>query len=424
MLPGYPHMSPAQRAAELAAVRARYEELRARGLNLDMTRGKPCAQQLDLANEMLTGVGPAQVAAVAGDPRNYGGLDGLPEAKPLFAEYMGVSPEEVLLGGNSSLALMHDSLVRAWLFGVPGGEAPWGKLDRVRFLCPSPGYDRHFAICEMLGIEMITVGIGRDGPDMDEVEGLAAADPTIKGIWCVPRYSNPTGITYSPETVERLAAMPAAADFRIYWDDAYAVHHLTDTPQPLADILAACKAAGNPERPLLFGSTSKISFAGAGVAVMACSKVNLADQLRRMAVQTIGPDKVNQLRHLRFFRDMAGIEAHMRRHAAIIRPKFAAVSQAFESQLAASGVADLSQPRGGYFFSLDVLPGTATRIVELAAAAGVKLTPAGSTFPYGRDAQDRNLRLAPTLPAQNEIEQAMAVICASVRFAALEKLGR
>lgn len=418
----YLDMSAAQRAAEVQVVRARYDELCARRLSLDMTRGKPCPQQLDLANDMLTCVGAAEVAAIAADPRNYGGLDGLPEAKPLFADYVGAAPNEVLIGGNSSLALMYDSLVRAWLFGVPGASAPWGKIERVRFLCPSPGYDRHFAICEALGIEMVSVELGADGPDMDEVERHVAGDPSIKGIWCVPRYSNPTGITYSAETVERLAAMPAAPDFRIYWDNAYAVHHLHDRPQPLANILQACRAAGHADRPLIFGSTSKISFAGAGVAVMACSAANLADQLRHMAVQTIGPDKINQLRHLRFFRDMAGIEAHMLRHAEIVRPKFAAVSQANETQLANAQVAVLSQPRGGYFFSLDLLPGTAARTVELAATAGVKLTPAGSTFPYGRDPQDKNLRLAPTLPALAEIEQAMEVICTSVRLACLENL--
>jgi aspartate/methionine/tyrosine aminotransferase len=416
-------MTPAQRAAETTVVREQYDALCARTLALDMTRGKPCREQLDLANELLTCVGAAEVAAAASDVRNYGGLDGLPEAKRLFAEYLDAAPNEVVVGGNSSLTLMYDSLVRAWLFGEPGGPVPWGKLDRVRFLCPSPGYDRHFAICAALGIDMVPVAMGADGPDMDEVERRAADDPSIKGIWCVPRYSNPTGITYSADTVERLAAMSAAPDFRIYWDNAYAVHHLTDRPQPLLGILAACREAGNPDRPLLFGSTSKISFAGAGVAAMACSATNVANQLRAMSVQTIGPDKINQLRHVRYFRDMAGIEAHMKRHAAIIAPKFAAVAQGFDSQLAPAGVANLSRPQGGYFFSLDSIDGTAERIVDLAAAAGVVLTPAGSTFPYGRDPRDRNLRLAPSLPGLPEIEQAMTVICTSVRLACLEKLA-
>jgi DNA-binding transcriptional MocR family regulator len=269
---------------------------------------------------------------------------------------------------------------------------------------------------------MIPVGMRHDGPDMDEVERLAASDASIKGIWCVPRYSNPTGITYSDETVDRLAGMAAAADFRIYWDNAYVVHHLTDNPKPLKNVLKACAGAGNPDRPLVFGSTSKVTFAGAGVAMMAASKANRTDQLAHMAIQTIGPDKVNQLRHVRFLRDMAGVEAHMKRHADIIRPKFGAVAKAFETGLAASGVAELSKPSGGYFFSLDGLEGTAARTVALAAGAGVKLTPAGATYPYGRDPGDRNLRLAPTLPDLPEIEQAMEVICASVRLACLEKL--
>ena len=419
----YTEMTAAQLAAESDELRRQHAVMSSRGVTLDMTRGKPCREQLDLANDLLTCVGPAEVAAAQSDIRNYGGLDGLPEAKRFFAEYLDVAPDEVVVGGNSSLAMMYDSLVRAWLFGEPGGPVAWGKLDRVRFVCPSPGYDRHFAICEALGIEMIPVAMNSDGPDMDEVERRVAADPSIKGIWCVPRYSNPTGITYSASTVERLAAMPAAPDFRIYWDNAYAVHHLTDRPRTLMGILAACRTAGNPDRPLLFGSTSKISFAGAGVAVMAGSAANVANQLRAMAVQTIGPDKINQLRHVRYFRDMAGIEAHMKRHAAIIAPKFAAVRDAFDSQLAPAGVASLSNPEGGYFFSLDSLDGTAARIVELAKAAGVVLTPAGSTFPFKRDPRDCNLRLAPTLPGLPEIEQAMTVICTSVRLACLEKLA-
>ncbi len=423
MTTSYLQMSSADLAAELEKTRALYDNLRARGLALDMTRGKPCAEQLDLSNGLLTCVGPDEVAAAKSDVRNYGGLDGIPEAKALFAEFLEVGPDEVLVGGNSSLTLMYDSIARAWIFGVPGSAAPWGKLETVRFLCPSPGYDRHFAICERLGIEMIAVEMRSDGPDMDEVERLVSQDPSIKGIWCVPRYSNPTGITYSGDVVRRLAAMPAAPDFRVYWDNAYAVHHLTDKPQPLANLLSACKNAGNPERALIFGSTSKVTFAGAGVAAMAASKANLADQLAAMATQTIGPDKINQLRHVRFFSDMAGIEAHMKKHADIIRPKFGAVTKAFETQLAASGVATLSQPRGGYFFSLDGLEGTAKRIVTLAADAGVKLTPAGATYPNGHDPSDRNLRLAPTLPGQAEIDTAMEVICTSVRLASLETLG-
>ncbi len=423
MTDSYQAMSSAERAAELDRIRAEHERFRSLGLALDMTRGKPCPAQLDLSNGLLTCVGPDEVAAAGGDVRNYGGLDGIPDAKKLFADFLGVQPEEVMVGGNSSQTVMHDSILRAWLFGVPGGDGPWGRSERVRFLCPSPGYDRHFAICEHLGIEMTAVAMDGDGPRMDEVESLVSSDASIKGMWCVPRYSNPTGITYSDEVVDRLANMAAAADFRIYWDNAYAVHHLTDNPQPLKNLLDACKTAGNPERALMFGSTSKVTFAGAGVAAMAASRVNIADQLSHLGIQSIGPDKVNQLRHVRFFGDLAGIEAHMKRHAEIIRPKFGAVSGAFERQLAATGVATLSQPNGGYFFSLDCLDGTAARTVELAAEAGVKLTPAGATYPNGDDPNDRNLRLAPTLPDQAEIEQAMDVICTSVKLACLEKLA-
>ena len=421
MTPEYLKASSSERGSEREVVRSRYDSLVARNLDLDMTRGKPCPAQLDLATDLLTCVGPAEVAAASVDVRNYGGLDGISEAKELFAQYMGVQIDEVLVGGNSSLNMMYDTIVEAWIHGL-GGEPPWSKLDRVRFLCPSPGYDRHFTVCESLGVEMIPIEMNDEGPDMDCVEELAG-DPTIKGIWCVPRYSNPTGITYSASTVERLASMAAESDFRIYWDNAYAVHHLTDTPQPLVNILDACKKAGNPNRPYLFGSTSKISFPGAGVAIMAASAENIAERKRPMLAQTIGPDKINQLRHARFFGDMDGIRAHMKRHAEIIRPKFDAVTRIFNADVAPTGVAKLSNPQGGYFFSLDTIDGTAARVVELAAEAGVKLTPAGSTYPYKRDPKDRNLRLAPTLPDLEEIETAMEVICTSVRLAALEKLG-
>ncbi len=402
----------------------RRSELARLALVLDMTRGKPCRAQLDLGNEILTCVGAAEVAEATLDPRNYGVVDGIPEAKALFGQYLGVGVDQVIVGGNSSLTLMHDAIVRALLFGVPGGERPWSRAERVRFLCPSPGYDRHFTVCEHLGIEMIAVAMTEHGPDMDEVEHRVASDDSIVGIWCVPRYSNPTGITYSDETTSRLAAMPTRApDFRIFWDNAYAVHHLTDDPKPLLNILDAAKEAGHHNRPLLFASTSKISFAGAGVAAMAASKENIADQKRHLVAQSIGPDKVNQLRHVTFFRDMAGIATHMRRHAAIIRPKFEAVVAAFDAQLANAGVATLSRPQGGYFFSLDALDGTAGRIVELAVEAGVKLTPAGSTYPYGNDPNDRNIRLAPTLLEPEEIGRAMDVICNSVKLACLEKLA-
>ncbi len=423
MTTDYPSAAPDERATELARVRAVHAEQVRRGLSLDMTRGKPCPEQLDLANGLLTCISVADVREAMGDIRNYGGIDGIPEAKALFGDYMGVGSEEVIVGGNSSLALMHDSIVNAWLRPVPGAPAAWGKLPNIAFLCPSPGYDRHFAICESLGIEMIPVAIGADGPDMDEVEALVAERSDIKGIWCVPRYSNPTGIVYSDDTVTRLATMKTAApDFRVFWDNAYAVHHLTEQVRPLRNLLRACEQAGTADRALMFGSTSKISFAGAGVSVMASSPANLSYQKKAMSVQTIGPDKVNQLRHVRFFGDLDGIHTHMRRHAEIILPKFAAVSSAFESLLDAARVATLSRPEGGYFFSLDSVPGTAQRIVDLAAEAGVKLTPAGATFPYGKDPNDQNIRLAPTLPGKAEIAEAMEVICNSVRYACLETL--
>ncbi len=417
----YREASATARARECDDVRRRYDALLELALDLDMTRGKPCPAQLDLATDLLTCVGAAEVAAASVDVRNYGGLDGIIEAKELFAEYMEVELDEVLIGGNSSLNMMYDTIAEAWIHGL-GGAPPWSTLERVRFLCPSPGYDRHFTVCESLGIEMIPIEMRDDGPDMNEVEKLAG-DPTIKGMWCVPRYSNPTGITYSADTVERLANMPAESDFRIYWDNAYAVHHLTDDPAPLVNILHACKKSGNPNRPYLFGSTSKITFPGAGVAIMAASAENIGERKRPLLAQTIGPDKINQLRHARFFGDMDGIRAHMKRHAAIIRPKFDAVLASFDAELASTGVADISRPQGGYFFSLDSLEGTATRVVELSAKAGVKLTPAGSTYPYKRDPNDRNLRLAPTLPDLEEIKQAMEVICTAVRLACLEKLA-
>jgi DNA-binding transcriptional MocR family regulator len=399
---------------------ARYRGFQARRLSLDMTRGKPCADQLALSAEMLACLAPGDFRAADGtDCRNYGGLDGIPEAKALFAEYMGVRPDEILIGGNSSLNLMHDAMTWAWVHGAAPGGVPWSKLPRARFLCPSPGYDRHFAICEHLGIEMVPVALGPAGPDMEAVARLAAEDETVKGIWCVPKYSNPTGIVYAPEVVERLAAMPAkAADFRIFWDNAYAVHHLGGGPAPLADILAACRRAGNPERPLLFGSTSKISLAGGGLAFMAGSAATLAWARSHLGYQTIGPDKLNQLRHVRFFKDMAGIARQMERHAAILKPKFDAVLEVFDRELGGTSIARWTRPAGGYFISLDVPPGCARKVVQMAADAGVKLTPAGSTYPYRRDPADANIRIAPSFPAVAEIRAAMEVVAVCVRLAA------
>lgn len=412
-------------AAVVAEAEGTYNGLRGRNLALDMTRGKPAPEQLDLADAMLTIVGPGETDGDDGtDYRNYGILAGIPEARALFAEYLGVSPGEVVIGGNSSLTMMYDTMAGGVLFGMPGGEGPWKDQMPVKFICPVPGYDRHFAICERLGIEMITVGMTPEGPDMEAVEALVADDASIKGIWCVPKYSNPSGETYSDATVERLATMKVAApDFRIFWDNAYNVHHLGDGPAELKDMLAACKAAGNAERVLMFGSTSKITHAGAGVAMMAACESNVADALKKMFYSSIGPDKINQLRHVRFFKDMAGILKHMEAQAALVAPKFQAVEAALQKNLAGKGIATWTTPKGGYFVCVDVVDGCASEIIKMADAAGVKLTPAGATHPYGNDPDDRTIRLAPTMPSVAEIETAMEVFCACVELVCARKLA-
>jgi DNA-binding transcriptional MocR family regulator len=401
------------------SIERRYQEFKAKGLKLDMTRGKPSSEQLDLGSELLTNLGPSDYKATDGtDTRNYGGLDGLAEMKAIFAEMMDTTPSEVVVSGNSSLQIMHDTIVRALLHGVPDGTGPWNRLSKVKFLCPTPGYDRHFAICEHHGIEMVSVDMTDEGPDMDQVERLVAADASIKGMWIVPKYSNPTGATCSEAVATRLARMKTAAtDFRLMWDNAYAVHDLYDDDDELVDILGAAATAGHPNRPLVFVSTSKISFAGAGIAAMAGSPANIADVKRHAGIQTIGPDKVNQLRHARFFGSFAGIKAHMKKHAALLRPKFEAVTRIFESELGDKGIAAWTKPRGGYFVSLDTLDGCASEVVRLADEAGVKLTAAGATFPYGRDPRDRNIRIAPSLPPLAQVEQAMRVVTACVELA-------
>lgn len=423
-------------AGELASMdRGSLEELKknlveklnaykAKKLSLDMTRGKPCPAQLDLSNGMLEMVNGSNFKAEDGtDTRNYGGLDGLPECKKLFAQYLEVAEDEIIIGGASSLNMMYDTIAKALLLGVPGSKQPWCKEEKIKFLCPAPGYDRHFSVCEHFGIEMITVPMTDTGPDMDMVEKLAGSDAMIKGIWCVPKYGNPTGLTYSDETVDRFAKMKtAAADFRIFWDNAYSAHHLNDTPDKLKDILKACKDAGNADRVYLFGSTSKISFAGAGIAMMGSSKTNIEAMLKALSMQTIGPDKINQLRHVRFFKDMAGIEVHMKKHAEIIKPKFDAVLEILEEELGGSGVATWTNPNGGYFISLDVTEGCAKEVVKMAAEAGVKLTGAGATFPYKKDPKDSNIRIAPTLPGLEEIRQAMEIVCICAKLVSAEKL--
>jgi len=407
-------------SGQLAALRARYVAFKERGLALDMTRGKPCREQLDLALGMLDCLGRDYRAADGTDCRNYGILEGLPEARRLFAELLEVEPAEVIVGGNSSLALMHDAVVLGLLKGMPDSP-PWRGRHPVKFLCTTPGYDRHFAICERFDIEMIPVPMLADGPDMDWVERLTHADPLVKGMWIVPRYSNPGGVVCSAQVVERLARMQTAApDFRIFWDNAYAVHHLVDSPPALANLLTACKAAGHSDRPLIFTSTSKISFAGAGVGVVAASPTNVRHLLGGLGIQTIGHDKLNQLRHVRFFKDAAGVAAHMRRHAAILRPKFDAVQTVLERELGGGG-STWSRPQGGYFVSLDTPDGCAARVVQLADAAGTKLTKAGATFPSGKDPHDRNIRLAPSLPGLDEITQAMELVAICVQIAAFER---
>lgn len=420
----YAELSKAELEALKEKLLTRYESFQARELTLDMTRGKPSPEQLDLAMEMLTGDISRQYRSHTGvDCRNYGGLDGINEAKRLFAEYLEVADNEIIVGDSASLKMMHDTIMGAMIYGMVDSDQPWGKLDTVKFICPSPGYDRHFAVCQYLGIEMITVAMGADGPDMDTVEQLVAEDASIKGIWCVPKYSNPTGISYSDEVVERLASMPAKAkDFKIFCDNAYAVHHLSDIHDPLKNMLTACKTAGNPDRVFLFGSTSKISFAGSGVAMMAASRKNIEFILSKMQFQTIGPNKLNQLRHVLFFKDMAGIEAHMKKHAAILKPKFDAVLAVLERELEGSGTASWSRPNGGYFISIDTLPGCARTVIAKAAEAGVKLTPAGATFPYGRDPEDRNIRIAPSFPSAADVQTAMELVAICIQLVSIDKL--
>lgn len=408
---------------QLAKLQARYSAKQALALSLDMTRGKPSPEQLDLSLDMLDKVSAKDFHTESGvDCRNYGGLDGLPDAKKLFAEILDVSAEEVLIGDNASLSLMHDVVINALLHGVPGSDQSWQQAQ-AKFICPAPGYDRHFNICQHTGIEMITVDNSADGPDMDAVEKLVAEDASIKGIWIVPRYSNPTGVSCSDDVIDRLARMKTAApDFRIMWDNAYAVHHLTDAPLPLKNVLQACKDAGHPDRVFLFGSTSKVTFAGAGLAAMAGSESNIDWMRKHRFMQTIGPDKLNQLRHIRFFPNgLADVLDHMKKHAAILRPKFDAVLEILQRELGGKGMATWTNPDGGYFISLDVMPACAKRVVQLAAEAGVKLTPAGASFPYRTDPHDRNIRIAPSLPSLVDLKEATEVLAICVQLAVAEK---
>ncbi|MBE6885385.1 MAG: aminotransferase class I/II-fold pyridoxal phosphate-dependent enzyme [Ruminococcaceae bacterium] len=404
----------------LAELMEEYREIASKGLKLDMSRGKPGVDQLELSSGLFSGdeCHEKLIAASGVDCRNYGGLDGLPEAKKLFADMLEVAPENIIIGGNSSLNIMYDTVVRAMLLGVYGGH-PWIHCEDVAFLCPAPGYDRHFAICEQLGIKMISVPMTPTGPDMDKVEALVSSNPSIKGIWCVPKYSNPDGITYSDETVRRFAALrPAAKDFRIFWDDAYCVHDLDEEGDTLLNLLHEAEKLGNEDMVYIFASTSKITFPGAGVALMAASKNNVELIKKQITVQTIGPDKLNQLRHVRFFGSPEGIRAHMEKHAAILRPKFNTVLNMLEKEL--TGLAEWNRPRGGYFISVFLKGCSARRVVRLCREAGVVLTPAGATYPYGIDPDDSNIRLAPSFPCVEELQKAMEIFCLAVKIASCE----
>jgi DNA-binding transcriptional MocR family regulator len=398
----------------------RYEEFKNRKLKYDMSRGKPCKEQLDLSMGMLNIKNYKSCDGT--DCRNYGGLDGISEAKQLFAELLEASTDQVIIGGNSALNMIYDTIARAMSFGVIGSEVPWGKLPKVKFLCPSPGYDRHFAICELFGIEMIVVDMKSDGPDIEAVEKLVYEDEEIKGIMCVPKYSNPDGITYSDDIVDRLASMKTKAkDFRIFWDNAYAVHHLYGNGDRLKNILKACKDSGNEDRVFIYTSTSKISFPGAGVAAMAASKANVGMIKKQLSVQSIGPDKMNQLRHVEFFKSIENIEEHMKKHAEIIGPKFLAVLEILDAELGGKEIAWWNSPNGGYFISLNTLDGCAKEVIRMTAEAGVVMTPAGATFPYGMDPRDRNIRIAPSLPDLDELKTAMEIFCICIQIASINK---
>ena len=410
-------------SGEYEALCKEYEDLRALGLKLNMARGKPGSEQISLSNDMLKVITPDSdfSSQDCPDVRNYGNLCGFAEIKKLFADILEVSPENIFVGGNSSLNMMFDTI--ACFMERGSGDKPWNQQGKIRFLCPAPGYDRHFGVTEYFGIEMITVPMTENGPDMDVVEKLVSSDPTIKGIWCVPKYSNPQGITCSDETVRRFAALePAAKDFRIMWDNAYVIHDINGTPDKLLNIFTELEKNGKEDMAIEFCSTSKITFPGSGVAALAASKNNLDILKQRYTFQTIGFDKLNMLRHVTYFRDLSGVLAHMQKHRAVLEPRFEMVEKALSAQL--TGVAEWTKPNGGYFVSVDVMPGCAKRVVQLCKEAGVILTGAGATFPYGRDPEDSNIRLAPTYPPLDELEKALEVFCVCVRLASAEKAGK
>lgn len=407
------------------SLKKEYQEHKDKGLKLDISRGKPAKDQLDLSMPMMDVLTAEDelVCEDGTDVRNYGLLDGIPEAKKLMGDVMGADPSQVIVSGNSSLNIMYDCVARSVLFGVMG-STPWSKLDKVKFLCPVPGYDRHFAVTEQFGFELVSIPMKEDGPDMDLVENYVNNDPAVKGIWCVPVYSNPGGAVYSEETVRRFAALkPAAEDFRIYWDNAYAIHHLEENSQTaVLNILDACGEAGNPNIVYQFCSTSKVTFAGAGIAAMSASPANIADVKSKIKWQTIGPDKINQLRHVKFFKDIDGMKAHMERHAALLRPKFDIVLSMLDKELGGLDIASWSHPTGGYFVSFDAMEGCAKAIVAKCKEAGLVLTGAGAAFPYGKDPKDSNIRIAPTMPPLEELKEAMELFIICVKLASVEKL--
>ena len=420
----YTEMTVQQRKAEYAAVLAEYEKQKALGLKLNMARGKPGREQLDMVTDLCNIlVKPEDFISDGIDSRNYGNVDGLPAAKALFADILGCKPEQCFVGGNASLQLMYDTVAKAYSNGLLHSEKPWSKLEKVKWLCPAPGYDRHFKVTQSFGAELITVPMTENGPDMDVVEELIK-DPAVKGMWNVPKYSNTDGIIYSDETIRRIAAMkPAAPDFMLMWDNAYCIHEFEGEFVPFADILSLCAENGNADMVYEFASTSKVTFPGAGVAVMATSEANLAYLTPLINIQTIGFDKINQLRHVKYLQDKEHTLALMQRHAAILRPKFRAVLDALDREIAPLGIGEWKRPKGGYFVSYNAMPGTAKRALALCKEAGVTMTGAGATFPYGVDPQDSNIRIAPSLPPVEELQQAIAVFCVCVKLAALEKLG-
>ena len=421
----YSEMSKDELKKELEGLKKDYEEICKKNISLDMSRGKPGKEQLDLSMDMLDVLtSESDVHASNGiDCRNYGVLGGIPEAKKMMADIMGTTEDHVIIYGNASLNIMYDSISRAYSHGVLGCT-PWCKLDKVKWLCPVPGYDRHFAITEYFGIEMINIPMKADGPDMDMIEKLVAEDDSIKGIWCVPKYTNPMGITYSDETVRRFANLkPAAEDFRIYWDNAYCIHHLYEDHQDhILEILEECEKAGNPDMVFKFCSTSKVTFPGSGIAAISASKANLDFIKKQMSVQTIGHDKLNQLRHARFFGDFNGMLEHMKKHADIIRPKFEAVLEMLDKELGDLGIAKWTKPNGGYFIGFDTMDGCAKKVVAMCKEAGVVMTPAGATYPYGKDPHDSNIRIAPTFPSTEELKQACEIFVTCVKLVSLDKI--